>query len=672
MNQHMLINYGIIRSFHDSGKSVIDTLLPFVEFGLSQIIKRKCDHYDKMSLKQLIVEETGIKIKDLTLTNLLKKLEREKILKLYDNNQYFCILQEKKIQIEKYLENTESFKRKINKFICEYKQFSKDERTEEEVKDYLFEVLKYKDKRLDLSAGEKYLDLSKFDKMFEFIQHINHQDDELYKIFQDINFGYTLCSLVEREEQLDKIKLKDFVIYLDSNFILRLLDLQEECYSAETKELFELLSKSGAKIKVFEETIDEVSSVIEHYKRRYLRERDDIASIVQASNINGVYGAFFRRSLTISQIDDIVDTLHNTISSFGIEKDQIARFKMIPNDEEVKKLYEKKYYDQGIKEHDYRYTKCKNYIAIIRIIEWLRNKNNVHASCFGNSKYIFLTCDWRLYRYNLNGRNTRTSYPEIIIQESIVDNLMLFFPEDYDKISTELVLSIYQSSQYLNVHDLNTFYDNIKTIINEDPNMTSYITKVTKNIENYDDIARLYSDETQNPIEGLKVLIDEQRKKDEAEEEQKREAQNKELSERYEKGKKDGFDSGEESGFDKGKQKGLEEGEKIGIEKGKEVGIAETKEKFFRKLAQQKCKRIRIIKNIFLITLLTVAVMFSTLIISNIIDLSKWQINDTAKWVISILMPFISWAISTLVENKMNISEDTVYKKIVNRNEKFE
>jgi hypothetical protein len=65
---------------------------------------------------------------------------------------------------------------------------------------------------------------------------------------------------------------------------------------------------------------------------------------------------------------------------------------------------------------------------------------------------------------------------------------MLFFPEGYDKISTELILSVYQSSQYLNVHDLNTFADNIKTIIEEDPEMTSYIIKVTKNIENYDNI----------------------------------------------------------------------------------------------------------------------------------------------------------------------------------------
>lgn len=88
-----------------------------------------------------------------------------------------------------------------------------------------------------------------------------HEEDELVKVYQDINFGYTLCSLLEKEENLENIKLKDFKIYLDSNFILRLLDLQEECYFGETKELFNLLVQSGAKLVVFDETLTEVEGI---------------------------------------------------------------------------------------------------------------------------------------------------------------------------------------------------------------------------------------------------------------------------------------------------------------------------------------------------------------------------------------------------------------------------
>ena len=83
MNEHMLTNYGIIRSFHDQGKSVIDTLIPLVEYGVAEIIKDEKAHYDKASLKNLIFTHTGVKIHDITLTNLLKKLEKKGVLRLF-------------------------------------------------------------------------------------------------------------------------------------------------------------------------------------------------------------------------------------------------------------------------------------------------------------------------------------------------------------------------------------------------------------------------------------------------------------------------------------------------------------------------------------------------------------------------------------------------------------
>jgi len=672
MNQHMLINYGIIRSFHDSGKSVIDTLMPFVEYGLSQTSKLGHDHYDKASLKQIILDETGIRIKDLTLSNLLKKLERKNIIQLFDHNQYFRIKQSQKIHISEYLDNIDSSKRKLNKFIAKYREYSKDERDDTLLKDFLFEVIKCKHLKYGIAADQDVPDLSKYDTMFSFIEYIQYQDDELFKIFQDINFGYTLCSLVEKEEQIDKIKLKDFIIYLDSNFILRLLDLQEECYSNETKELFDLLSQSGAKLKVFEETLIEVISVIEFYKQRYIHEKDEVNSIVQASNINGVYGAFYRRGLTITQIDDIVDNLYEDVERLGIDKDSTARYKLICDEKEAEKLYERKYGESEHKEDDYRFNKCKNYITIIKIIKWLRNASRVRATCFGNSRYVFLTCDWKLYRYNLNGRTARVDYPEIIIQESIVDNLMLFFPEGYEKISTELILSIYQSSQYLNVYDLNTFADNIKTIIKDDPSMTSYIIKVTKNIENYDDIARLYSDGTQDPIEGLKTLIDEQRKKDDSEEEQEKIAQDAKLSEKYEAGKQEGFERGEQSGFAKGKQQGYEDGEKTGLAKGKEIGIAEGQEKVLRNIAKSKAKLYKALKILGIAFLSLLSIVISILLLCNVIKVPELQVNSAATLIISIILPLGVTGISTLVALLLKVDEEKIYKRLLRNNKEKE
>ncbi len=133
-------------------------------------------------------------------------------------------------------------------------------------------------------------------------------------------------------------------------------------------------------------------------------------SICEASNIDGVYGAFYRKALTISQIDDIIDDLSNALKMLNIFTDTISRYKIEPNTTEVDNLYIWKYGENDNKDKDYKYAKCKNYISIIEIIKYLRKTHGVYARNFANSKYIFLTCDWKLYRYNKSGRNPKVRY----------------------------------------------------------------------------------------------------------------------------------------------------------------------------------------------------------------------------------------------------------------------
>ena len=669
MNEHMLTNYGIIRSFHDQGKSVIDTLLPLVEYGVAEIIKDEKAHYDKSSLKNLIFTHTGVKIHDITLTNLLKKLEKKGVLRLFSKNQYFQILAEKKLDVQKYLSSIQSSERKLNKFIGAYRQFSGDAQDVETIKKFIYDFIRYNSIN-NCTLGEDQLGLIKFEPLFEFIKYIYYQEDELVKIFEDINFGYRLCSLVEKEEQIEKIKLKDFVIFLDSNFILRLLDLQEECFSDETKELFELLSKSGAKLKIFQETINEVISVIEYYKQKYAREKNTIVDFVEASRINGVYGAFYRRALEITQIDNIVENLQRNIENFGITIDNIERYNLSPNEAEVVSLYERKYGETDQKDKDYRYTKCKNYISIIEIIKWNRKTREIYAKSFAESKYIFLTCDWKVYRHNLNGRNIKVSYPEIIIQEAIVDNLMLFFPESYGKIAVDLLVSVYQSSQYLNVHDLASFERNIKSIIEEDPSMSSYVLKAMKNIENYDEISQLYQQDEQEAIEGLKQIVELQKQKDEKEKERLEQERQKEITEKIAIAEAAGIESGKQAGYNEGKQRGFTEGKELGIEEGKTAGRREGELAVYRKIAKQRAKLFSILKSVLFIIIFLGSATLSVLILTNIIDVSKWNLNETAKWVTGLLITALFWSGGGIGAKFIKIDEESIYNKLVAKNYK--
>lgn len=631
MNEHILTNYGIIRSFHDEGKSILSALLPLVEYGIAKVNEDGKDYYDKESLDDCIYMDCGVKIPLLTITTLLKKLERDKKIKLFDNNQYFRIINIEKINTQHYLDEVKSTDRRLNKFIEEYKKFSSDIRSDSEIKEELYAFIQISRKRQAEAYDSDEKGFNKFKQLYEFIESIYKKEDELVKIYQDISFGYTLCSLLEKEEDLENIKLKDFTIYLDSNFILRLLDLQEECFSRETKELFELLKKSGAKLIVFEETITEVINVIDFYKTKYQNERNTISNIYEASQINGVFGAFFRRKLSVSQIDDIIDNVEEKINALGISKDNIKRFNLCPNPVDIKDLYLTKYGEEMIIEDSYKYNKCRNYLSIINIIKWQRDKHNVHARCFGNSKYIFLTCDWKLYRYNLNSKKSSATYSEIIIQEAIVDNLMLFFPENYSELSTELIISVYRSSQYLNVHDLARLSSNIETIIKENSTLSSYVISASRNIENYADISQLYSN-GEDTLDGFKKIVEAQMAKDTKAKEEYEAKNELAISKSFEEGK-----------------------------------VAGKKEEKIEQIKIQAKKYAKIVKICLILLFAIVPTLIAVLMITNVINLENLSLGETTKWVASSLLAIPSWIISGFLAKFFNLDEKYFYDKLLKK-----
>lgn len=623
MNAHILTNLGIIRSFHDQGKSIISALLPLVEYGISTIQDLGADYYDTQTLNKNIFEQSGVKIPALTLKNLLNILAKDGAIKLFANSQHFRILDERKINSKQYMDEMDAMERKIKKLILEYKKFASDNRSDEVIKDNLYQFMQFKTRNNALNNSTDHL-LSKneYQPYYKFLEHISQSEQDLFSTYQSINFGFTLCSLLEKDEQMEEIKLKDFVIYLDSNFVLRLLDLQEECFTSETNELFKLLKQSGAVIKIFEETVQEIISVIEYYKQSYQINKDSFSNYFEAANISSVIGAFFRRKMSITQIDKIIDNIDQTIDSLGIKKDAISRYNLPVDKSKVEALFEKKYGVVNKKDADYRYNKCKNYISIINIIKWLRKKHDVYARCFGNCKYVFLTCDWKLYRYNLQAAPLKVNYPEIIIQEAIVDNLMLYFPEQYAGLSTDLLICVYQSSQYLNYHDLDELCKNMQTLMEEESPLSSYVISATKNIENYSRISEIYSDST-DTLSELRTLVNKQKKK--AEQQKKEE------------------DSQHEEALNRSYLKGMED----------------QKRKQIRKKANIYAHLSLSLKIIIAILLIGSAIVISGLIIAKII-----KVDEDIKWVISTLLPIISSILGGLEIKFIKHDKSYYYKRL--------
>lgn len=143
MNNQILTSLSIITSFHNKDKSVIDAFLPIVEYGIATLnLTKGTNHYDLQSLQEQIEQSIGIKINALSLKSLLKKLETSNSIKLLEKGKYFSINEKNKPEQDKYIEAQREQYRNVHKFVKEYKAYSKDDRDELTINEWIFSFIK--------------------------------------------------------------------------------------------------------------------------------------------------------------------------------------------------------------------------------------------------------------------------------------------------------------------------------------------------------------------------------------------------------------------------------------------------------------------------------------------------------------------------------------------------
>ncbi len=516
MNNQILTSLSIITSFHNKDKSVIDAFLPIVEYGIATLnLTKGTNHYDLQSLQEQIEQSIGIKINALSLKSLLRKLETSNSIKLLEKGKYFSINEKNKPEQDKYIEAQREQYRNVHKFVKEYKAYSKDDRDELAINEWIFSFIK--DYRQLINVDKNDINIScitedseKYKSLIEFLKEINECDNDLVKSFANIYFGYNLYSVLETNATLNDIRFSNLTIYLDSNFILRLFDLQESHFTKETTELFNILKANNVKLVIFEETIIEIKSVLLYYLDIYKNKQHEYKTLLDNPEyINGVLGAYFRRNLTFTQIEDIINSITFKIKEYGINTDNIKRFRITTDDKEIENLYHEKYYDKHVdsdSDDEYRKQKAKHYQQIINIITFQRKVNRfANASCLANCGYIFLTCDLRLYNYNKKNSKRAFIYPNIITQEVLANDLLLFEPQDIGKVSIGLMVSLFNASKYIDVHILDILSQAVQEIAVTSPEETDYVIMATRNSEHYSEINKIYAD---NEIDPKSALIE--------------------------------------------------------------------------------------------------------------------------------------------------------------------
>lgn len=260
----------------------------------------------------------------------------------------------------------------------------------------------------------------------EFFETCVKNDERLGNVFENIFNGINLLKIAEACS--DNLSATTYsigvkVFYLDTNILLRILELQSDYLNLLGKELLKLLNDYNFEIRVFKNTLDELFYLLRGYKRGH-------SYFIKGRNISHVYQTLKNRDIEPFQIDDIINEIPNKLHDLGIETDDETTY--IPNDyalfdKKISELAKLKFDKKNESEsefdiNDFDSQRCiqqaKHDLEAIELIRTLRAKPIINK--FEDAEYYFITAESNLLRFN------KQEYHYTEIDETIGDYTLSF------------------------------------------------------------------------------------------------------------------------------------------------------------------------------------------------------------------------------------------------------
>lgn len=267
--------------------------------------------------------------------------------------------------------------------------------------------------RFELQGYEKHL--------VEYVKEAEKRKPDNFKTLQDMILGSTISVILNAKEpseiiEIETRKFKHCQIYLDTNFVFCILDLDHPEFNEPAKELFNMLKEHKFEIKVFSFTVDEICAFINRYPSEASRYPLTI-------KVEGLYSSLKRKGWTKTDTKEFIMKVEGILPQKGITIEWESGVNLknyIPRNEELRNLIRKYKPEQGLfgQNHD---------LAAIDKITELRRRS---VRKIEDSKAFFLTSDAKLSKFNLleMGHKENGTICEAILDRSLTNILWLKKP----------------------------------------------------------------------------------------------------------------------------------------------------------------------------------------------------------------------------------------------------
>ena len=433
MKENKLTSYNFLAALTENGKDLFNTVyLPICKRAMSSYSQRGKEYGADTDIQDEILKLYGLKV-PITITKQLinasaksftRKEKKETSIEIFENGKNFKM----KIFIfnryEKVYNELSKSSELLQKAFSTYYCDCSDEILEgDEIPLFVDFIDKNKNKLSHFFAGEDIngedLNISYLPHI-QFIEHIQINNRFLYQLTEDIYFGSIIAGFLESGIDLNAKFLKGEEYFIDTQIILRALDLQNESDTQPAKELIDLIVKLEGKPKYLGITLSEVSHILEVAIENYNKN-------IGTSTVNDACLRLGKnKSWLISYNNNIEQNIKNTL---GLEPETIPKAKI----EKYKK-------SKDIQELQGTRKNSANAEHDVLAYLHIRDKRDTLVRSYQKAKYWFVSGNKKLYKFNIS-KNPKGVTSEVILPDTLTSLLWLKGNKNLDKTIKKIGLS---------------------------------------------------------------------------------------------------------------------------------------------------------------------------------------------------------------------------------------
>lgn len=493
---------------------ILQDYFEFYNQFIIYVLKESTEGFDLATISEKIKSDFGFLLPVHIVRLILEKLDSENLVQKIGNK--YILNPDMSIEVNDIC-NSIGAKNDVDSLVGDILKFFKKNNKKIKDDDLDDSIIRFIHKSIDpiISSvdepntidGEK-LDPENERILCNYVRDVSKDENEYYKIFLKIFLGAIACSAFKYADFSEYNKdMKKCKIYLDTNIVFSLLNLQYPEFNGPINELFDLIKKSGLPVKVFDFTIEE----LRNYLVSCSRQPDIYPSSIK---INSVCSYIKKeQKMSTEHIKYLAGNIEQRLKELGLEVERtgiILRFYK-SNSEIVPLLRKYKTFQPTYAQH--------HDLAAIDAIKKLRKNKEVGK--IEDASALFLTSDGKLSKYNFESYHKyQGTIPETIVDRLLAGILWLKNPKYVIKLtslvsacSRDVFISERAWTKFVQVAaDVKNEFDSerdLKTLWYHE-----YIEEVLSSVDDDDVEEKINADFILNNINNSKAFYDKQFKEE--------------------------------------------------------------------------------------------------------------------------------------------------------------